>query len=77
MWFLGGALCGILGFLGAAVSNPSPSPAKLVGKSADYVLCYSEAYRSASKKKNMMYACAGWTVVAAIFLATYDWDSVE
>jgi hypothetical protein len=68
-WILGGALCGIFGVAGAYFIKPSPPTEALIGKSAEYVMGYTEGYQDKSRKKNAAYACGGWAVFIVIFVA--------
>lgn len=71
---VGGFLCGIFGWLFATLSSPDVPAARLVGKSSNYVVVYSEAYKSKAKSIRTRAACTGWGIGAlatvAIFAAT-------
>lgn len=76
-YLLLGVVCGVIGFVIAAVSNPSPPPERIMGKSREYVLGYTDGYRSKAKNKNMVYAGIGWGISAiiAIIIMTSTEDS--
>jgi len=62
-WLLGGFLCGIFGVGGAFLIEPSPPAHFLIGKNAEYIMGFSQSYKSATKKKNVTYAsigCLSW-----------------
>ncbi|GEM_PF-2331638 len=59
---LGGFCCGIFGWLFAMLSKPDVPSARLVGKSADYVTVYSNAYRNKVKSLRTHAACVGWAI---------------
>lgn len=67
-WLAAGLFCGIFGFIGALSSNPSPPAEKLMGKSSEYILGYTEGYKSSAKTKNIYYACGGWALLGGIYL---------
>ncbi|MCK4510640.1 hypothetical protein KAW64_02825 [bacterium] len=69
-WILGGIGCGIIGVGAAYFSKPNPDASVLLGKSPEYVLCYTEAYQSKAKGKNAGYAAIGWAISLVILLAT-------
>lgn len=81
----GGFLCGVLGVVAAAVSDPQPDPVRinylLQSKGAEYTTAYSTSYTKESRKKNLTYAAVGWgasVVVSTIYyvavLSTIDED---
>ena len=58
-WGLGGFLCGFF-TLGASVAYaPTVPTANLMGKSPDYIISYTDAYRSGMKRKNITAAGIG------------------
>ena len=58
-WGLGGFLCGFFA-LGASVAYaPTVPTANLMGKSPDYIIAYTDTYRSAMKRKNITAAGIG------------------
>ena len=58
-WLLGGFLCGIFGVGGAFLIEPSPPVHFLIGKNSEYIMGFTQSYKSASKKKNLTYASIG------------------
>ena len=68
----GGFFCGVLGVVGAAISDPQPEPMKvnylLQSKGSDYVVAYTSAYTNESRKLNLTYSAVGWG--ASILLTT-------
>lgn len=67
-WILGGILCGVFAVLYCYIQSPSPPVGALVGKSSDYVLGYSEGYKT-KRGKDAMYAWIGWGIWIVIYLA--------
>jgi hypothetical protein len=62
-----GLACGAIGFVAAAVSEPSPPAEIIMGKSQGYVLGFTDGYRSKAKRGNMGYAGVGWAVSAVLW----------
>jgi hypothetical protein len=75
LWLLGGALCGIFGVAGAYFIKPKPPTEPLLGKSAEYVLGYTEGYQNKARGKNAGYACGGWAIFIVIFAAAGGFDT--
>ncbi len=69
LWFVAGLGCGPFGVAGAYLMKPSPSGGSMVGKSSDYVLGYTDGYRSKSASKNGVMAWAGWGSWILLYLA--------
>ncbi len=71
-WIIGGCLLGVVGVLLAYVIEPEVPAARLMGKSPSYIQGYTEGYRSATKRKNAMYAIYGmaaWIGFVIIYVA--------
>jgi len=71
-WVLAGLGCGIFGLGAAYLIKPSPGAGALLGKSPEYVMCYTESYQENAKNKNAMYAGIGCLVSTVINLALMD-----
>jgi hypothetical protein len=79
LWFCAGspALLGVygagcLGCIGPVVAYlapPGPPAAKLVGKSPEYALGYTEAYKSKTKTENTIWASVGCTTFLGVAVA--------
>jgi hypothetical protein len=73
-WILGGlsgVLCLCIGFVGigaAYLLAPNPPTTALLGKPTEYVLGYTDGYKSKARLKNTLYATVGCTVAAVINL---------
>lgn len=68
-WFIVGCLLGLVGWLIAYVVQPNPPATRLIGKSADYVAVYTDAYRAAAKKlqsKKALTGCVVGTLVTVV-----------
>ncbi|MEE9270413.1 MAG: hypothetical protein V3V49_09140 [Candidatus Krumholzibacteria bacterium] len=65
-YFVFGFLCGVIGFVAAAISKPTPPAEAILGKSDEYVICYNETYRTESLSKNKRKACTGWAIGATV-----------
>ena len=67
-WVVGGFCCGIFGVGGAFLIEPSPPAHMLMGKSNEYVMGFTEGYKSESKKKNIQYAGIGFMGYLVFYL---------
>ncbi|HZL20520.1 MAG TPA: hypothetical protein VFG23_22505 [Polyangia bacterium] len=70
LWFFVGCL-GIIGIAVAYFAEPSPPAARLMGKSAEYVMIYSTSYKSEGKSIQGRHAIYGCLVGTAIAVAIY------
>jgi len=77
LWFLAGAGCGIIGAGAAYLIKPSPPASALIGKSAEYVLGYTEGYKNKARNQNTTYACAGWAAFVLIYAAAGGFETTE
>jgi hypothetical protein len=77
LWFLAGlpGLCcygvGGLGVLGSFIWVPEPPVEQLMGKSTNYILGYTEGYKSKAKRKNMKSASLGCGIGTALSILGY------
>jgi hypothetical protein len=70
LWFFVGCL-GIIGIAVAYFAEPSPPPARLMGKSAEYVMLYTSAYKTEGKSIQGRHAIYGCLVGTALIVAIY------
>jgi hypothetical protein len=70
LWFFVGCL-GLIGIAVAYLAEPSPPPARLMGKPPEYVMIYSTAYKSEGKSIQGRHAIYGCLVGTAIGVAIY------
>jgi hypothetical protein len=68
-WFMLGCLLGGIGVIIAYVAEPTPPPARYIGKSPEWVMAYSQAYKSAGRSAQGKSAILGCLVIGAVFLA--------
>jgi hypothetical protein len=72
LWFLAGCGLGVIGILIAYVAEPTPPVARIMGKSPEYVMAYTAAYKTAGKSvqgRQALYGCiVGTAVAVAIYL---------
>lgn len=69
LWFVAGLGCGIFGAGAAYLIKPNPPASGLIGKSAEYVMGYTEGYKNKGRDRNTMWACAGWLTWVIIYVA--------
>ena len=65
---VGGCLLGSVGLLGAYIYEPSPPVSRLLGKSPEYTMFYTDAYKAKARDLQLKYAsigCISGSVVAA------------
>ncbi|MBN2357697.1 hypothetical protein JXO59_16410 [candidate division KSB1 bacterium] len=77
LWILAGVACSCIGVGAAYFTTPSPPSHALIGKSSEYVLGYTEGYKNKARNTNVMYACLGWLVSAAISIALGGLDQIS
>lgn len=65
---IGGFFCGIFGWLFAQLSSPDVPATRLIGKSANYVAIYAEAYKRKAKSVRTTAACIGWAIGSTVSL---------
>jgi hypothetical protein len=68
-WIIAGLGCGIFGLGAAFLIKPSAPASRLVGKSPEYVVCYTDAYKSAARDRQVIYATIGMAVWIIIYFA--------
>ena len=71
LWYFAGCFLGLLGILLAYVAEPSPPPARLMGKSAEYVTIYAAAYKSEGRSIQGRSAIYGTLTTVAVILVFY------
>lgn len=65
---VGGCLLGSVGLLGAYIYEPSPPASRLLGKSPEYIVFYTDAYKAKARDLQLKYAatgCVSGSLVAA------------
>ena len=71
MWFFAGCLLGVIGIIIAYVAEPSPPPARLMGKSPEYLAIYTATYKSEAKSIQGRSAIYGTLTTLAVFVVIY------
>ncbi len=56
---VGGCLLGSVGLLGAYIYEPSPPASRMMGKSPEYIMFYTDAYKAKAQNLQMKYATIG------------------
>lgn len=70
----GGCVLGSVGILGAYMYEPVPPASRLMGKSPEYVLFYTDAYKERVRTlrvRSAVLGCLGGSVVSGCVLASY------
>jgi hypothetical protein len=71
LWFFAGCLIGVIGIAIAYLAEPSPPPARLMGKSAEYIAIYTGAYKTEGKSVQGRHAIYGCLIGTAVGIAIY------
>ena len=73
-WYYMGFCLGGIGVIAALAATPTVPADKLLGKSPEYVLYYSKAYKSEMRRQRTKNASIGCCVFGCLFLANvYLW----
>jgi hypothetical protein len=68
MWFFAGCLLGIIGVVIAAVVDPYPPAARMLGKSPEYMAIYTSTYRSVGHSAQLHAALWGLGTVIILYV---------
>jgi len=66
LWFFAGCLLGVIGVVIAYVADPTPPPARLMGKSPEYLAIYMRTYQSEGRSAQVRSALWGIGVVVIL-----------
>lgn len=69
---LGGCLLGSLPLIGSFIYEPNVPSHRLLGKSPEYILLYTETYKKKAKNQNTTYSFLG--CVSGSLAAAYIWS---
>ncbi|HVZ85625.1 MAG TPA: hypothetical protein VHG72_01555 [Polyangia bacterium] len=70
-WFFAGCLLGVIGLIIALVVEPSPPPARLMGKSPEYIAIYTTTYKSEGKSAQLRSTLYGLGTAVVVVLVIY------
>lgn len=71
LWFFVGCVGGLLGCVFAYFYAPSPPSAQFIGKSPEYVVAYTDAYKATAKTVQTNSALKGFIVPVVVGCAVY------
>ncbi|MFL5308580.1 MAG: hypothetical protein ACJ8F1_25430 [Polyangia bacterium] len=71
LWFFAGCLLGVIGIIIAYVAEPTPPPARLMGKSPEYLAIYTTTYKSEARSIQGRAAIWGTATAVAVFVVIY------
>ena len=77
---VGGCLLGSVGLLGSYLYEPSPPASRLLGKSPEYILFYTEPYKAKVRNlrvRSSTLGCLGGSLVGGLLWFRYVANSVE
>ena len=66
LWIVVGFFINLVGILIAYIYQPNPSAAKLIDKSQEYAMFYTEAYKDKSRSIQLTYSAIGFAIGAGI-----------
>ena len=78
---VGCLFCGLPSILIASIYQPTPPAARLMGKSPEYIMLYTQTYKEKTKSRQMRDAtigCVGGSLVAAFIWSRYysgEWSN--
>ncbi len=67
-WYFGGLCLGLIGVILAFVIAPQPSTENLVGRSSEYIMGYTEGYKSKAKRQQGYYALGGLATLVVVYI---------
>jgi hypothetical protein len=71
LWFFAGCLLGVIGIVIAAVADPSLPPARLMGKSPEYLAIYTQTYKSEAHSAQLRSSLWGFGTAIVVIVAIY------
>ena len=71
LWFFAGCLLGLIGVVIAAVADPTPPPARLMGKSPEYLAVYTQTYKSEGHSAQLHSALWGLGTAVVVVVVIY------
>lgn len=71
LWFFAGCLLGVIGIIIAYVAEPTPPPARLMGKSPEYLAIYTTTYKSEARSIQGRSAIWGTATAVAVVVVIY------
>jgi hypothetical protein len=71
LWYFAGCLLGVIGILIAYVSEPSPPPARMMGKSPEYLAIYTNTYKAEARSIQGRSAIYGTLTAVAVVVVIY------
>ena len=66
LWIVVGFFISVVGILIAYIYQPNPPATKLIDKSQEYVMFYTEAYKDKSRSIQLTYSAVGFAISAGI-----------
>ncbi len=71
LWIVVGFFISLIGILIAYIYQPNPPATKLMDKSQEYVMFYTEAYKDKARSIQLTYSAVGFAISAGITIITF------
>lgn len=71
LWIVVGFFISLIGILIAYIYQPNPPATKLMDKSQEYAMFYTEAYKDKSRSIQLTYSAVGFAISAGITIITF------
>lgn len=68
LWIVVGFFISVIGILIAYIYQPNPPATKLMDKSQEYVMFYTEAYKEKSRSIQLTYSAVGFAINAGMVI---------
>ena len=74
LWFVIGCGLPVVGIAGAYLLESSPPASRLLGKSPEYVVFYTDAYKAKGKNIQVRTALTGCAIIGGVCVAYYAYS---
>ncbi len=71
LWIVVGFFISLIGILIAYIYQPTPPATRLIDKSHEYTMFYTEAYKAKSRSIQLTYSAIGFAVAAGISILIF------
>ena len=71
LWIVVGFFISVIGILIAYIYQPNPPATKLMDKSQEYAMFYTEAYKAKARSIQLIYSAVGFAIGAGISITIF------